>query len=162
MSKACEFEFVSRKRAVRDLVAQIGNHTSKSEASIQSETALNAGETENYSTDQLEARHQREHKDVRYFWIPEQVQDEDFSTKKEKNCANTGKMPIIAQYRNFVQIARLVLCKTMDPTLHNKMKAHEACGGSGERLQPRYTQRLRYAHRIPRYVHRDPMQIRRH
>ena len=68
MSEPCEFEFVPRKRAVRDLVAQIGNHTSKSEASIQSETALNAGETENLVTDQIEARHQREHKDVRYSW----------------------------------------------------------------------------------------------
>ena len=45
MSEPCEFEFVPMKRAVRDSVAQIGNHTSKSEASIQSETALNAGET---------------------------------------------------------------------------------------------------------------------
>ena len=45
MSEPCEFEFV----------AQIGNHTSKSEASIQSETALNAGETENSLTDRLEA-----------------------------------------------------------------------------------------------------------
>ena len=77
-------------------MAQIGNHTWKSEASIQSETALNAGEKENSSKDILEARNQREHKDVRCFWIPEQVQDEDFSIKKEKNCANCGKMPIIA------------------------------------------------------------------
>ena len=35
------------KRAVRDSVAQIANHTSKSGASIQSETALDAGETKN-------------------------------------------------------------------------------------------------------------------
>ena len=47
MSEHCEFEFAPMKRAVRDPVAQIGNHTSKSEASIQSGTALNAGETEN-------------------------------------------------------------------------------------------------------------------
>ena len=87
MSEPCEFEFVPIKRAVRDSVAQIGNHTSKSEASIQSETALNVGETENSLTDRLEAEQQREHKDVQYFWIPEQVQDEDFSI---------GKMPIIA------------------------------------------------------------------
>ena len=54
MSEPGEFEFVPRKRAVQDSVAQIGNHTSKSEALTQSETALNAGETENNSTDQLE------------------------------------------------------------------------------------------------------------
>ena len=50
---------------------------------IQGETALNAGETENRSMDQLEATHQREHKDSRYFRIPEQVQDEDVSIAKE-------------------------------------------------------------------------------
>ena len=50
----------------------------------------------NFSTDQLEARHQREHNDARYIWIPEQVQDEDFSIMREKNCANLGKRPIIA------------------------------------------------------------------
>ena len=58
---------VPRKRAVRDLVAQIWNHTWKSEAPIQSETTLNAGDTKNYSTDQLEARHQGE-KELRKYW----------------------------------------------------------------------------------------------
>ena len=46
--------------------------------------------------DQLEAVRQREHKDARYFWIPEPIQDEDISIKKEKNYANIGKRPIIA------------------------------------------------------------------
>ena len=47
--------------------------------------------------DQLEALHQREHKDALYFfWIPEQVQDEDLSIENEKDCANIGKMSIIA------------------------------------------------------------------
>ena len=80
------------------------NHTSSSEALIQSETALNAGETEIYSTDQLEARRQREHKDMR---------------------AMLFKLP------------RLVFYKTMDPTLHYKMKADEVYDGSGEGLQHR-------------------------
>ena len=84
MSELCEFELVLTQRSVRGVVAQIGNLTSKSEASIQGETALNAGETENYSTDQLEARHQREHKDTRDFLGSGKVQDEDFSTKMEK------------------------------------------------------------------------------
>ena len=43
-SEPCEFVFVPRKLTVQDLVMQIGNNTSKSEASIQSRTALNAGE----------------------------------------------------------------------------------------------------------------------
>ena len=48
-------------------MTQVGNHTSKSEASIQSRTALKAGETENSVTDQLEAGQQREYKDTRDF-----------------------------------------------------------------------------------------------
>ena len=96
MSEPCEFEFAPLNRAVRDSVVQIGNNTSKSEASIQSVTALNVGETENSLTDRLKAGQQREHKDMRYFWIQEQVRDEDFSIKKEKNCANVGTKPIFA------------------------------------------------------------------
>ena len=91
MVEPCEFEIVTMKRAVRDSVAQIGNHTSKSEASIQSVTAWTVGETENSWTDRLEAGQQREHKDMRDFWIQEQVRDEDFSIKKEKSllhCCN--------------------------------------------------------------------------
>ena len=52
-------------------------------------------EKEDHSMDQLEAIHQREHEDARYSLIPEQVQDKDFSIKKEKTCANIGTMPII-------------------------------------------------------------------
>ena len=52
---------------MRDSVAQTGNNTSKSEASIQSRTALNVGEMENWATDQLEAVQQREHGDTREF-----------------------------------------------------------------------------------------------
>ena len=86
-------------------MTQIGNHTSKSEASLQSVTALNVGETVNSLTDQLEARHQREHRDVRYFWIQEQVRDEDFTVSRRR----------IAQMLERSH-------KTMDPTLHYKMK----------------------------------------
>ena len=55
------------KLTVRDSVTQVGNHTSKSEASIQSRTALNAGETESSVTDQMEAGQRREYKDTRDF-----------------------------------------------------------------------------------------------
>ena len=41
-------EFVPSKRDVRDSVVQIRNHNFKSEMLIQSETAVNAGEAENY------------------------------------------------------------------------------------------------------------------
>ena len=33
---------------------------------------------------------------MRYLWIQEQVRDEDFSIKKEKNGANVGTKPIFA------------------------------------------------------------------
>ena len=46
---------------------EIGNNTSKSEALIQSRTALKAGEMENLVTEQLEAVLRREHRDTREF-----------------------------------------------------------------------------------------------
>ena len=96
-------------------------------------------EKQNHPMAQLEAIQQREHKDARYFWIPEQVQDEDFSIKKEMSCAQIlERGQSLLQYCTVIQIARLVFCKAMDPTLHCKMKADEVCDGSGERLQPRY------------------------
>ena len=49
MSKPCEFEFVPRKRAVKDSGVQFRNHNSKSGVVFQGETALNAGEAENHS-----------------------------------------------------------------------------------------------------------------
>ena len=52
---------------MRDSVLQIGNNTSESEASIESRTALNAGEMEALVTDQLEAVQQREHRGTREF-----------------------------------------------------------------------------------------------
>ena len=67
MSEPGEFVFVPRELTGRDSVMQIGNNTSKSEASFQSRTALNVGEMENLATDQLEAVQQREHKDTQDF-----------------------------------------------------------------------------------------------
>ena len=63
---------------------QIGNHTSKSEASIQSATVLNVGATVNSLADRLKAGQSTKDNDRRYFWIREQVRVEDFSIKKEK------------------------------------------------------------------------------
>ena len=71
-------------------------------------------------------------KDARYFRIPQQVQDEDVSFEKEKDCANIGKRPIIAfRTATLFKIARLVFYKAMDPTLHYKMKAEEVSDGCG-------------------------------
>ena len=122
MSESCEFEFVPMKRAVRDSVAQIGNHTSKSETSIHSVTALNVGETENSLADQLKVGQQTKHKDMRYFWMQEQVRDEDFSIKKEKNCVNVGTKPTIASVlQQHGKKCKIGILRTMDPTLHYRM-----------------------------------------
>ena len=56
-----------KKLTVRDSIMQNGNNTSKSEVSIQSKTALNAGEMETLVTDQLEAVQQKELRDTREF-----------------------------------------------------------------------------------------------
>ena len=143
MSKPCELEFVPRKRAAQDSGVQIGNRNSKSEVFIQSETALNAGETENYSMDQLAAIRQREHKDARYFWIPEQVQDEDFSIKRKKRIAQIlERSHSLLHYCKVIQIARLVFYKAMGEvydgfggrvatpieTNRNLMRADKGCG----------------------------------
>ena len=120
MSEPCEFEFVPMKRAVRDSVAQIGNHTSKSEASIPSKTALNVGETEKSLTDRLEAEQRKANKDMRDFWIQEQVQDKT-SVSRRRIAQMLERSRSLLQYCNVVQIARLVFYMTMDPTLHYKM-----------------------------------------
>ena len=81
--------FVPRKLTVRNSVMQIGNNTSKTEASIQSRTALTAREMENLVTDQLEAAQPREH--IREnFWVLQQVRDEDVSIKQEEKRANVA------------------------------------------------------------------------
>ena len=75
---------------------------------------------------------------MRYFWIQEQVRDEDFSIKKEKNRANVGTKPIFASVLQCCSNCKIGILLNMDPTLHYKMKADEAYDGSGKWLQPQY------------------------
>ena len=166
---------VSRK-STTGLVAQIGNLTVKSGSTLQSLTALSVGEAEFYTvakggpvglhlrsiyqdlgiplkveiqsdsstsnslTDRLGAGQRTKHIDTRYFWIQERVQDGDLSIKKvrtAKNCADVGTKPVSASV-------------LQHPTLHYKMKADEADGGSGDVLQPRYSRtEIRCEHRDP-------------
>ena len=114
-------------RTVRDSVTQIGNHTSKSETSIQSRIALNVGETENLVTDHLEAVQQREHR--RYarlsgYWnqfeTKMSVSRRKRSARMLQQCAEQSQSLLL--YYNIVQIARLVFHRAMDPTLHYKMR----------------------------------------
>ena len=162
ISGPCEFEFVPRKRAVRDLVALIGNHTSKSEASIQCETALTAGETENYSTDQYKQDIKGNTKMYGAFGYQNKFKTETSVSRRRRIAQMLERNQSLLQYYNNIANCKIGILRTMDPTLHYKMKADEACDGSGERLLPRCTQRPRYLHRNHQYVHRDPMQTRRH
>ena len=126
-------------------MVQIRNHHPKSEVLIQSETALNAGERGSFDGS-IGSKTQREHKDALYFWVPEQVQDKDFSIKKELNCANIGRMPIIAS---------VLLCCSNGKMGVLQMGSHTPLqdegrsfyGGSG--LKDLQT---RYKYRDPRYV----------
>ena len=138
---------VSRKNTT-GLVAQIGNHTVKSGSTLQRLTALSVGEAEFYAvvkgghdvlslrsmyqdlgipmkidiqsdsstanslTDRLGAGQRTKHIDTRYFWIQERVQDADFSIKKSLCFSTTTTL----------QVCRIGVPLTMDPTLHFKTK----------------------------------------
>ena len=57
------------------------------------------------------------------FRIQERVQDDDFFIKQEKNCECCKEANRCLSTAMFLK-ARLVFNKTMDPTLHYKMKAN--------------------------------------
>ena len=107
---------------MRDSEMQIGNNTSKSAASIQSKTALNAREMENLVTDQLEAVQQREHRDTRDFLGTRTSSRR--SIKKEKKRANVATirktMPIVASVPQCCSNRKIGIPQAMDPTLHYK------------------------------------------
>ena len=102
MGERCEFECVPMMCAVRDRVAQIGNHISKSEASaILLDTRISSRRRLQY----------QEGEELRKCW-------------NEANlCFSTAAT---------LQVCRIGILWAMDPTLHYKMKADEAHDGSGE------------------------------
>ena len=120
----------------------------------------------------MEATHQTEHKDARYFWIPEQVQDEDFSVKKRIAQTLLERGQSLLQYCKVVQVARLVFYEAMDPTLHevydgfggtfatpiktnrNLMRADDGCGGETADSETR-TQKLKQTIVNVDHEHRD-------
>ena len=55
------------------------------------------------------------------FGLQERGRDEDFSIKKDKNCANVGTKPIFASVLQCCSNCKIGILQTMDPTLHNKM-----------------------------------------
>ena len=90
-----------------DSVMLIGNNTSKSEASIQRVTALNAGGMENLATDQLEAVQQREHRDTRDFLCNGTSSRRRCQYQEENKRANIATIrrtkPIVAFCYNIVR-----------------------------------------------------------
>ena len=98
---------------------QIGNNTSKSEPSIQSRTALNAGEMENLVTDQLEAVQRWEHRDTRDILGTGTSRDEDVSIKKEQKRANVATTrrtkPIVACVLQYCSNRKIVFYRPWIP-----------------------------------------------
>ena len=82
--------------------------------------------TANSLTDRLGAGQRTKHIDTRYFWIQERVQYGDLSIKKvptAKNCADVGTKPVSAfSNTTTLQVCRIGILLTIDPTLHCKMK----------------------------------------
>ena len=110
---------------------------------------MNAGETEKFLTDRLEAEQRREQKICETSGYKNKFKTKTSSSRRRRIVQILERCQSLLQQCNVVQIARLVFNKTMDPTLHYKMKTDEAYDKTGERPQPRY-------------VHGDPMQTRRH
>ena len=125
MSEPGEFVFVPRKLTVRDSVMQIGNNTSKSAASIQNKTALNAREMESLVTDQFEAVQQREHRDTRDFLGTRTSSRRRClyqEGKEARECCNIPRTkPIVASVPQCCSNCKIGIPQTMDPTLRYKM-----------------------------------------
>ena len=86
MTDLCEFEFVPKEGAVRDSMAQMGNHNSKFEALILERDSIECWKKENFFHGSLGSNASNETKRC----TQEQVRGEDLSIKKGKNCANVG------------------------------------------------------------------------
>ena len=82
--------------------------------------------TANSLTDRLGAGQRTKHIDTWYFSIQERVQDGDLSIKKvptAKNCADVGTKPSLCfSTTTTLQVCRIGIPLTTDPTLHYKMK----------------------------------------
>ena len=115
--EACEFEFAPVKPAVRDSVMQIGNHTSKSEASIQSGTVLNAGESGEFGDGSIGSRTAKGTQ--RYARLPGYRNKFETKMSVSRIAQMLERSQSLLQYCNVVQIAKLAFY----PSLHYKMKA---------------------------------------
>ena len=74
-------------------------------------------------TDRLGAGQRTKHIDTRYFWIQERVQDGDVSIKKVqelRRCWNEASLCFSTT--TTLQVCRIGILLTMDPTLRYKMK----------------------------------------
>ena len=137
---------VSRK-STTGLVAQIGNHTVKSGSTLQSLTALSVlsqrsmypdlvipmkieiksySSTANSLTDRLGAGQRTKHIDTRHLWIQEIVLDGDLSIKKVPTAKKLRRcwiqVSLCLSITTTLQVCRIGIPLTMDPTLHYKMR----------------------------------------
>ena len=84
------------------------------------------GSTVNFLTDRLGAEQRTKHIDTRYLWIQERVQDGDFSNQESacseelRRCWNEASLCF--SITTTLQVCRIGILLTMDPTLHYKMK----------------------------------------
>ena len=135
-------DFVFMKRAVRYSVAQIGNHTSKSEASIQSVTALNVGE--NSWTDWLEA----EQRICDIFGYKNKFETKISVSRRRRIAKLWVRSQLLCQNYNSIANCKIDILRTMDPTLHYKMNARQPMMDLSQRLQiRRHQQRNRNRNR---------------
>ena len=93
-----------------------GNNTSKSGESIQSRTALNAGETENFVLGTQ--RYARHSEFQNKFETKKSVQRRKRSARMLQQCAEQSQS--LHLYCNMVQIARLIFCRPWIPDDGNK------------------------------------------
>ena len=95
--------------------------------------------TANSLTDRLGAGQRTKHFDTRYFWIHERVQNGGPQHQEGANGEELrrywNEASLCFSTSTTLQVCRIGILLTMDPTLHCKMKADEASDGPGKGLQ---------------------------
>ena len=86
----------------------------------------------------MEAEQQKEHKDMRDFWIQERVQDGGLSIKEEKNCANVGKKPIVASVLQCCSNCKIGILQDHGSHTPLQDEGEEPMMGLASSLQTRY------------------------
>ena len=92
--------------------------------------------TANSLTDRLGAGQRTKHIDARYFWIQERIQGGDLSIKKVPTAKNLrrcwNEASLCFSTTTTLQVCRIGILLTMDPTPHHKMKVTSLMMESGD------------------------------